>query len=102
VLHDGQLAPHMEFSQHPFRKGETYDQQLGDVALQAVGKKRWLLRVDKAIAALDAVFMFDRLYIGGGNAKLLDHDLGSRVTIVDNVAGILGGIRLWDQQLTAH
>jgi len=102
VLHDGQLAPHMEFSQHPFRKGETYDEQLGDVALKAVGKKRWLLRVDKAIAALDAVFMFDRLYIGGGNAKLLDHDLGSRVKIVDNVAGILGGIRLWDQQLTAH
>jgi len=29
-------------------------------------------------------------------------DLGPRVTIVDNVAGILGGIRLWDQQLTAH
>jgi polyphosphate glucokinase len=45
--------------------------------------------------------MFDRLYIGGGNAKLLG-DLGPRVTIVDNVAGILGGIRLWDQQLTAH
>ena len=101
VLHDGQLAPHMEFSQHPFRKGETYDEQLGDVALQAVGKKRWLQRVDKAIEALDAVFMFDRLYIGGGNAKLLG-DLGPRVTIVDNVAGILGGIRLWDQQLTAH
>jgi len=102
VLHDGQLAPHMEFSQHPFRKGETYDEQLGDVALQDVGKKRWFDRVDQAIEALDAVFMFDRLYIGGGNAKLLKHDLDSRVRIVDNVAGILGGIRLWDQQVMMH
>jgi polyphosphate glucokinase len=101
VLHDGQLAPHMEFSQHPFRKGETYDEQLGEVALKEVGKKRWLARVDKAIAALDAVFIFDHLYIGGGNAKLLDHDLGPRVKTVDNVAGILGGIRLWDQRLMA-
>ena len=99
VLHDGQLAPHMEFSQHPFRKGETYDEQLGEVALKDVGKKRWLARVDKAIEALDAVFIFDHLYIGGGNAKLLDQDLGPRVKIVDNVAGILGGIRLWDQRL---
>src|SRR5258706_11034812 len=50
VLHDGQLAPHMEFSQHPFRKGGNYDQQVGDVALRAVGKKRWSKRVHKAIA----------------------------------------------------
>jgi len=101
VLHDGQLAPHMELSQHPFRKGETYDEQLGEVALKDVGKKRWLSRVDKAIEALDAVFIFDHLYIGGGNAKLLDQELGPRVKIVDNVAGILGGIRLWDQRLMA-
>lgn len=98
VLHEGQLAPHMEFSQHPFRKGETYDEQLGDVALKAVGKKRWLLRVGMAIEALGAVFMFDHLYVGGGNAKHLDGDLGPNVTKIDNVAGILGGVRLWDQR----
>jgi len=102
VLHDGQLAPHMELSQHPFRQGENYDEQLGEVALKDVGKKRWLNRVDKAIKALDAVFIYDHLYIGGGNAKLLDRDLGPRITVIDNVAGILGGIRLWDQQITAH
>lgn len=97
VLHDGQLAPHMEWSQHPFRKGENYDQQLGDVALQRVGKKRWSKRVHKGIAALDAVFVFDHLYIGGGNARHLRGDLGRRVSIIDSNAGLLGGIRLWEQ-----
>jgi polyphosphate glucokinase len=97
VLHDGQLAPHMEWSQHPFRKGEDYDEQLGDVAFRRVGKKKWSKRVHKAIAALDAVFIFDHLYIGGGNAAHLQGELGDRVTVIDANAGLLGGIRLWDQ-----
>jgi polyphosphate glucokinase len=97
VLHDGQLAPHMEFSQHRFRNGETYDEQLGDEALQRVGKKTWSKRVHQAIANLDAVFMFDHLYVGGGNARHLQGSLGARVSVIDSNAGLLGGIRLWDQ-----
>ena len=45
--------------------------------------------------AFDALLHFDRLYVGGGNAKKLKVDLGHRVEIVDNTAGILGGIKLW-------
>ena len=102
VLHDGQLAPHMELSQHRFRNGETYDEQLGDVAFRRVGKTIWNERVHKAIAMLDAVFIFDHLYIGGGNARRVQGDLGPKVSIVDSNAGILGGIRLWDQHASAH
>jgi polyphosphate glucokinase len=102
VLQDGQLAPHMELSQHRFRNGETYDEQLGDVAFRRVGKTIWNERVHKAIAMLDAVFIFDHLYIGGGNAKRIQGDLGPKVTIIDNDAGLLGGIRLWDQHASAH
>ena len=97
VLNNGQLLPHMEFSQHPLRKGDNYDEQIGDVALRKVGKKKWNKRVRKAIAALDAVFEYDHLYIGGGNSKNLRGDLGERITIIDTDAGLLGGIRLWDQ-----
>lgn len=97
VLHDGQLTPHMELSQHPFRKGETYDEQLGDVARRQAGQKAWNRRVHKAIAALDAVFVFDHLYIGGGNARHVAGALDDRVSIIDANAGLLGGIRLWDQ-----
>ena len=43
---------------------------------------------------------FDHLYIGGGNGRRVNRrDLGDvleRITVVDNKAGILGGIKLWD------
>ncbi len=97
VLNNGQLVPHMEFSQHPLRNGEDYDEQIGDVALKKVGKKKWNKRVRKAIAALDAVFEYDHLYIGGGNSRNLKGSLGERVTVIDTNAGLLGGVRLWDQ-----
>ena len=97
VLHDGQLAPHMELSQHPFRKGETYDEQLGDVTLKRIGAKKWSKRIHKAIEVLEAVFIFDHLYIGGGNAAKVDGKLAPNVTIIDPNAGLLGGIRLWQQ-----
>jgi hypothetical protein len=60
-----------------------------------VGKKRWNLRLAKAIQLLDRVINFDHLYIGGGNAKKVTIALPSHATIVSNTAGLLGGIALW-------
>ncbi len=40
---------------------------------------------------------FDHLYVGGGNARILASHLDPSITIVDNIAGILGGIKLWEQ-----
>jgi polyphosphate glucokinase len=92
---DGRLGPHLELSHHPFRNRETYDQQLGNAARKAVGAVRWNKRVRKAIANLRVLTTFDRLYIGGGNAKKLDLPLPPDVTIVSNDAGIRGGAALW-------
>lgn len=44
---------------------------------------------------LDVLTRFDHLHLGGGNSRRVTVELGSRVRLVDNVAGILGGIRLW-------
>ena len=39
-----------------------------------------------------------RVYVGGGNARLLDGvDLGPKATVVSNTAGILGGIAIWNR-----
>lgn len=92
---DGRLGPHLELSHHPFRKGETYDQQLGNAALKKIGKKKWNRRVGRAIEALRSLTNFDRLYIGGGNAKRINFDLGPDVRTVPNEYGIKGGARLW-------
>jgi polyphosphate glucokinase len=92
---DGRLAPHLELSHHPFRKGETYDEHLGNAARKRVGKAKWNRRVKKAIRTLRALTNFDHLYIGGGNAKKIEFELDPDVTIVSNDAGIKGGVALW-------
>ncbi len=98
---DGSLLPHMEFAHQPFRKAETYNEQLGERIRKEIGDHRWNRRVRKAVVQLDSLLFFDHLYLGGGNAKRVKLDelgeLLDRVTIVDNSAGILGGIRLWDR-----
>jgi polyphosphate glucokinase len=94
---DGRLLPHLELSHAPFRKGGDFDDQIGNIARKAIGNERWRVRVRKAIAAFDRVLFFDRVYIGGGNAKHLSvAELGPKAVIVPNTAGILGGLRIWD------
>lgn len=91
----GQLVPNLELGHHPFRKSETYEEQLGFAALSKIGKRRWNNRLDKAIHVLKRVYNYDWLYLGGGNAKSITLDLPSNVKTVPNVAGLLGGIALW-------
>ncbi len=96
LFYQGQLMPHLEISHQPFRKGETYNDQLGEVTRKEIGDERWNKRVSKAIVILRAMTFFDHLFIGGGNSRRVTrHNLDDDVTIVDNSAGLLGGIKLW-------
>jgi polyphosphate glucokinase len=92
---DGRLAPHLELAHHPFRKGETYEQQLGNAARRAAGSKKWNRRIQRAIQNLRALIHFDRLYIGGGNARKISFQPDPDTTIISNEAGVRGGIALW-------
>ena len=92
---DGTLVPNLELGHHPFRKGDTYEEQLGRAAMDEVGKAKWNRRLEKAIAKLDRAFNYQVLYLGGGNAKEITIDLPDNVQTVRNVAGLLGGIALW-------
>jgi polyphosphate glucokinase len=92
---DGCVAPHLELAHHPFRKGETYDEQLGNAARKRIGNRKWNKRVKKAIRNLRVLTHFDHLYIGGGNARKIDLEPDSDVSIVSNEAGIAGGVALW-------
>ena len=92
---DGKLVPNLELGHHPFQKGKTYEDLLGDAALKKIGKKKWNKRLVRAIRTLDLVFNYDLLYIGGGNAERVTVKLPSNVKIVSNVAGLLGGLALW-------
>ena len=97
VFHDGRLAPHLELAHHPLHKRKTYNEYLGDQVRKRVGEERWNRRVARMVKVVRALLFFDHLYIGGGNSARVTVTLGEDVTLVDNDAGLLGGIRLWDQ-----
>jgi len=99
LFHNGRPAPHLELSQHPVRGRRTYDQYVGDAAFNAVGRRRWNRRVEKAIGFIHTLTNCDVLYIGGGNSRHIRFDLPPWVRIVSNEAGITGGIKLWDAKL---
>lgn len=92
----GVLLPKIEVSAAPFRDGQSFDQQLGHHARRDVGPDRWTDRVEQAVATLDRVFSWDHGYLGGGGTKYLVRPLAARVDLVANTAGVLGGVRLWD------
>ncbi len=95
---NGELVPNLEMGHHPFRKGETYEEQLGRKALEKEGEKKWNSRLEKAIANLEHLFNYDHLYIGGGETKNISFKLPSNAKIVPNLAGLLGGIKLFMSQ----
>lgn len=95
MFDDGALLPKIELSRAPVRKGVIYDEWLGNKARRRIGDRAWSRRVLRAVDGLRPMFVWDHLYVGGGNARLITIDLGPDVTIVPNEAGISGGIRLW-------
>ena len=92
----GRLVDNLELGHHPFRKGRTYEQSVGDAARKRVGKRRWQKRVRRMIDTLEPIFNYDVLYLGGGNAEDLDDDLPANVKVYTPAQGLAGGVRLWD------
>jgi polyphosphate glucokinase len=95
LFEDGRLAPHIELAHIPFRKGQTYEEQLGNRALKKAGRDEWNKRLARAVEVFRSLTNFDKLYIGGGNAANVIIDLGPDVEVVSNTLGLRGGIWLW-------
>lgn len=91
----GRYVPNVEMAHHPFRKGFTYEDYIGNAARLKVGNRKWNTRVLRVIEQLQKTFNPDVIYLGGGNSARLRGELPVGVRRVDNVAGLLGGIALW-------
>jgi len=94
---DGRYVPNIELGHHPFRKGRTYEEELGKKALARLGKKKWNRMLARAIKQLDRTFNYHMLYVGGGNSARVTIELPENVRIVENVSGLLGGVKLWER-----
>jgi polyphosphate glucokinase len=55
---EGRLVPNVELGR----------EKLADAARKRIGHNRWQRRVVKFVRKLDAIFSFDHLHLGGGNA----------------------------------
>lgn len=99
IYDGGHLAPHLEMSQAPVRWGLSYDTYIGEHERRRLGDALWSRRIARVVEGLRPVFMWDRLYIGGGNSRHITPvvlaKLGDDVVIVPNTAAMVGGARAW-------
>jgi polyphosphate glucokinase len=93
LIVDGVLEP-MELAHLPFKKGKTYEDLVGNAALQRFGKKKWRRYVTDVVTQLQAALEADDVVVGGGNAKLL-RSLPKGVRLGSNSNAFIGGYRLW-------
>jgi polyphosphate glucokinase len=102
IFDGGRLAPHLEMSQAPVRWGLSYDTYIGEHERRRLGDALWARRIARMVEGLRPVFMWDRLYLGGGNSRHITPTvvsrLGDDVVIVPNAAALVGGARAWQLQ----
>lgn len=96
---EGTPVPSLELAHHPFRADRTYEDDLGRRAFDKHGPRKWNKHLAQAIEVLHNLFFYDRLYIGGGNARKITLSLPPSVKIISNEEGLLGGIKLWSRSL---
>jgi polyphosphate glucokinase len=95
MIVDGILEP-MEFAHLPFKKGKTYEDYVGERALERQGKKKWRRRVTEVVEALRNALEAEYVVLGGGNARLLK-ELPPNTRLGDNNNAFVGGFRLWNE-----
>jgi polyphosphate glucokinase len=99
LVSEGLVQP-LELGHLPYRK-KTFEDYVGEAALERQGKKRWRRDVADAIETLRAALEPDYVVVGGGNADKLK-ELPESVRLGDNENAFLGGFRLWDPDAPAR
>lgn len=94
IYANGNAVP-MEMGHHPLRHGHAYEDEIGNDALKKYGVKKWNKHLKRVLAQLDQTFNYDRLYIGGGNAKQISFKLPANARVIDNADGLYGVLALW-------
>jgi polyphosphate glucokinase len=94
VVHPTEIA-HM-----PYKGGKTFEDVVGEAALEKVGKKDWKRHVIHVIDILYKGILPDYIVLGGGNSKKFKDqgELPDYCRIGDNANAFLGGFRMWDEE----
>lgn len=84
----------MELAHLPYRKGQSFEDYVGERGLEKRGKKKWRGHVFDVVNRLRAALQPDYVVIGGGNVDKLD-ELPANCRRGDNTRAFEGGFRLW-------
>ena len=87
----------MELAHLAYKKGKTYEEWLGERALERQGKKKWRRHVAEIVQALSAALEVEYVVLGGGNVRQLK-ELPPNTRLGDNNNAFLGGFRLWKER----
>jgi predicted NBD/HSP70 family sugar kinase len=93
LVHDGVLIP-LELAHLPYQHGKTYEQCVGEAALQRMGKHRWRKHVAKIVELMLKAFLADYVVLGGGNVRHIKR-LPKGARRGKNANAFTGGYRLW-------
>jgi polyphosphate glucokinase len=96
---DGVIEP-LELAHLPFRK-KTFEDYVGERALEKVGRKKWKEAVFETVHQLTAAMEPDDVVLGGGGVDELD-ELPPGCRRGANENAFLGGFRLWDPDWATH
>jgi polyphosphate glucokinase len=94
---DGTLVPNLEIGHAPFRDGQSFEDVLGMDGFRRLGVDAWQDALFEALAIWHALFNPTMLHLGGGHARRIDRPLPPNTRIVDNRAGLTGGVALWSR-----
>ena len=78
---------------------DYFEDYVGLRGLERLGKKKWRRAVADVVVRLKAAMVADYVVLGGGNAKQL-RSLPVDARLGDNRNAFLGGLRLWDDQVS--
>jgi predicted NBD/HSP70 family sugar kinase len=93
MIVDG-VVESMELAHMTYRKGRTYEDEVGDRGRRRMGSKKWRRAVKDVVGILQKALEADYVVLGGGNArKLKKMPKGARLG--NNDFAFLGGFRLW-------
>ena len=100
IFSNGKLSPHLEISHATIRYGKSIDAWIGEAARKRMGNTLWSRRVKRLIEELYPMIVWDKLYIGGGNAQRISKSalksFDYKVRLIPNSAGVAGGVAAWE------
>jgi polyphosphate glucokinase len=88
------VAQPMELAHLPYKDGRTFEEYLGEAALEQMGQEAWQKEVGAVVARLQAALEPEYVVLGGGNVRLLE-ELPPGCRRGDNTDAFVGGFRLW-------